>query len=258
MLSTDKMLYGDISSIVNSSVKYTPSAILEEGEWFFLENAKTQSYSEGIIDHDFESVDFDSLDRNDFDKIDFLFVIINENVYFQNVSKSRLITKKSIMLLGEDFEYRNDQKEIMINDLPDAIYAPSEDRLYFRRLESITGIFKGIDQIYKEATFGEVDTFLKNDFISVQEGYSVSNVKTANRKRIALATKTLNELNETDRKKIFIYISDYCPNLKTNNNAFEIGTEDEMKMLLFGIEQRFYTTPVGGEKRLANSVIPLK
>ena len=30
-----------------------------------------------------------------------------------------------------------------------------------------------------------------------------------------------------------------------------------MKKLLFGIEQRFYTTPVGGEKRIANSVIPL-
>ena len=30
-----------------------------------------------------------------------------------------------------------------------------------------------------------------------------------------------------------------------------------MKKLLFGIEQRFYTTPVGGEKRIANSVILL-
>ena len=32
---------------------------------------------------------------------------------------------------------------------------------------------------------------------------------------------------------------------------------NELKMLLYGIEQRFYTTPVGGEKRLANSVITL-
>ena len=31
----------------------------------------------------------------------------------------------------------------------------------------------------------------------------------------------------------------------------------DMKKLLFGIEQRFYTTPVGGEKRIANSVILL-
>ena len=35
-------------------------------------------------------------------------------------------------------------------------------------------------------------------------------------------------------------------------------SEDELKMVLFGIEQRFYTTPVGDEKRIANSVIPMK
>lgn len=39
--------------------------------------------------------------------------------------------------------------------------------------------------------------------------------------------------------------------------SFEVGSEDELKMLLYGIEQRFYTTVVGGEKRIANSVIPL-
>jgi hypothetical protein len=40
------------------------------------------------------------------------------------------------------------------------------------------------------------------------------------------------------------------------DTSFEVGTEDELKMLLYGIEQRFYTTIVGGEKRIANSVVP--
>ena len=111
--------------------------------------------------------------------------------------------------------------------------------------------------MYKEATDEEVDAFLKNDFISLQDNYCVSSVKTANRKRIALAKKTLDALSDSDRKKIFAYIGEYCPDLKTDKDAFKVGSEDEMKMLLFGIEQRFYTTQVGGEKRLANSVIPL-
>lgn len=51
-------------------------------------------------------------------------------------------------------------------------------------------------------------------------------------------------------------IGDYCPELKVAENSFEIGTEGDMKKLLFEIEQRFYTTPVGREKRIANSVIP--
>ena len=45
--------------------------------------------------------------------------------------------------------------------------------------------------------------------------------------------------------------------MKVSENSFEVGSENELKMLLYGIEQRFYTTPVGGEKRLANSVITL-
>ena len=36
---------------------------------------------------------------------------------------------------------------------------------------------------------------------------------------------------------------------------FAVNSEDELKLLLYGIEQRFYTTLVGGERRIANSVI---
>ncbi len=257
IVSTDETIYESVSTIVNSSVPYVAGATLEEGEWFYIENAKSQPYASGVLNHNFESVDFDSLDRKDFGKIDFLFTIVGEDIFFQNVSKSRLISKKSIVCFGENYEYKNNHQEIVINNLPDAIYDSSENRLYFRRLESITSIFKGIDQLYKEATDEEVDAFLKNDFISLQDNYCVSSVKTANRKRIALAKKTLDALSDSDRKKIFAYIGEYCPDLKTDKDAFKVGSEDEMKMLLFGIEQRFYTTQVGGEKRLANSVIPL-
>lgn len=257
MVSTDETIYGSVSTIINSSVLYSAGTALEEGEWFYVENAKSQPYTSGILDHNFASVDFDSLERKDFGKIDFLFINSGEDIFFQNVSKSRLISKRSIVCFGENYEYKNNQQEIVVNDIPDAIFVADENRLYFRRLEAITSIFKGIDQLYREATDEEVSAFLENEFISLQGDYSATNVKTANRKRIALAKKTLDSLSKGDREKIFTYIGEYCPDLKTDKNAFEVGSEDEMKLLLFGIEQRFYTTPVGGEKRLANSVIPL-
>lgn len=111
--------------------------------------------------------------------------------------------------------------------------------------------------LYREATQEETDSFLANDFICLKDNYSSSKVKTANRKRIALAAKTLSELGESDRRNIFTYIGVYCPDLKASESSFEVGSENELKMLLYGIEQRFYTTPVGNEKRLANSVIAL-
>lgn len=257
VLSTDEVIYRRMSLLINSCVPYAPSATLEEGEWFYVSEARSQGYTNELLNRQFESVDFDSLGMQDFGAIDFLFVDEYEGLYFQKVSKAKLIARKSVLCIGEGFQYKQDRKELVINDCPDAIYSRSEDRLYFRKLESITSIFKGIDQLFREATDEEVFDFLRNDFISLRADYDVPNVKTPNRKRIALAKNTLERLTEVDRGRIFSYIGEYCPDLSQENGTFEIGTEDELKMLLYGIEQRFYTTLVGGEKRLANSVIPL-
>ena len=174
------------------------------------------------------------------------------------MSKSKLVSKKKIGSFGEGFQYQSNCEEIIINDYPDAVYCKNTDTLYFKKLEPIVGIFKGIDELYREATDGETEEFLQNDFVVLRNEYDASKVKTANRKRIALAMKTLSALNTEEKRNIFQYIGEYCPDLRTENNAFLVGSEDELKMVLFGIEQRFYTTPVGDEKRIANSVIPMK
>ena len=40
-------------------------------------------------------------------------------------------------------------------------------------------------------------------------------------------------------------------------NSFIVKSNEDLSLVLYGIGQRFYTTPVGGEKRIANSVIKL-
>ena len=125
---------------------------------------------------------------------------------------------------------------MVINDSPDAVYCSETDILYFRKLEPIVGIFKGIADLYREATDVETEQFLQNDFITLKNEYGVSSVKTANRKRIALAVKTLSELSQDDRSNIFNYIGEYCPDLKTEDDTFSVGSEDDLKMVLYGIE----------------------
>ena len=257
MLSSEETIFPEFEPENTSTLPYTPGATLQDDDWFCITNAKEEEYSIDLFSETFTTVDLEMLTRSEFNKIDYLFVLDDRFIFFQNVSKSKLVSQKKIMHLGETFTYKTDCAEIVIKDLPDAIYDKNTGSLYFRRLESITSIFRGIDMLYREATQEETDSFLANDFISLKDDYSSSKVKTANRKRIALAVKTQSELDESDRKNIFKYIVDYCPDLKVSENAFEIGSENELKMLLYGIEQRFYTTPFGGEKRLANSVITL-
>lgn len=99
--------------------------------------------------------------------------------------------------------------------------------------------------------------FLNESFISLQEGFSSSDVKTANRKRIALAMDILSKFETREKESVFSYILEYYPESLTADGRFSIGSESDLKVLLYGIEQRYYTTPVGQEKRLANSVVKI-
>lgn len=257
MLSTNEEVFPSFSDMVATTTPYVPGALSEPDEWFQLSDVSHTNYTLDILSADFNTLDFDSLTRSEFSKIDFLFVVQEDTLLFQNVTRTKLATKKHIWDFGEGYQFQSECNEIVVNNQPDAIYCRDNDTLYFRRLESITSIFKGIDQIYKEATDEETTQFLQSSFIQLGEAYTAENVKTANRKKIALASKTIANLAPQDRDNIFTYIGDYCPSLKTPDDKFAVSSEDDLKLLLYGIEQRFYTTLVGNERRIANSVIPL-
>lgn len=257
MLSTDKMIYPKGTKLIETSTAYSAKTLLDEGEWYFIEEFSQTEFFIDILANRVDSVDFEEFSAEDFNKIAYIFVAEREEVFFQNVSKSRLVRRKCIVHMGEAFKYDEGSMSIALNEVPDAIYVKTEDKLYFRKLASVTGIFKGIDQLYREATESETERFLERDFITLKNDFSSEQVKTANRKRIALAEDTLSHLQKEEQEKIFTYIGDYCPGLKCANGSFEVGNENDLKLLLFGIEQRFYTTLVGNEKRIANSVIRL-
>ncbi len=256
MLSTNEEIFPSFEDMVTSVIPYAPGALSEPGEWFQLSDVSHADYALDIFSSDFNTLDFDSLAREEFSLIDFLFVKQGNTLLFQNITRAKLALKKHIWDFGEGYQFRSACNEIVINSLPDAIYCQNNDTLCFRRLESITSIFKGIDQIYREATDEETSQFLQSNFIRLGGTYTAENVKTANRKRIALASKTISNLAPQDKDNIFTYIGEYCPSLKTPDNKFAISDENELKLLLYGIEQRFYTTLVGNEQRIANSVIP--
>ncbi|MBY0499047.1 MAG: hypothetical protein K2P74_05495 [Nitrosomonas sp.] len=74
---------------------------------------------------------------------------------------------------------------------------------------------------------------------------------------MALAISTLAEMPDEDRNQMLLYIHSYCEEqlkFDAENNKLKIKSDQELKFLLYGIEQRFYTTLIGKEKRLANSV----
>ncbi len=242
-------------------VAYSPTHNLDDDCWFGIDNFSQKTYCLDILRTVFVSAEYDTLlSQDEAEKIDFIFSYQDEvgepAYYFQNITKSQLQYKRFIRL-GDNYTFNDNSRNITINSVPDAIYIPSSNILYFKRLSSISEIFDGIFELYREATQEETANFLDNDFVSLQDGFSAERVKQANRKRIAMAVDTIRRFDDAQRTAVFACIRDYYPDLMDEKGAFKVSTENDLKLLLYGIEQRFYTTPDGRERRIANSIITI-
>ena len=249
----------DLPTDLDNNLPYDPATILDDGEWFSINEFSIKPFHLQFLTDYQESVDYVVLENNELSCIDFLCTCQNTNeFYLQRVSKSQLLAKK-VITIGDQFAYKEDSKDIVIHDPSDAIYLRNIDTLYFKKLSAITGIFKGIDELFREATTAETEAFLSYDFIELRNNFCADLVKQANRKRIALAMTALNNFNELDREAVFNNVREYCPQLVAvaEDNTFKIESEDDLTLLLYGIDQRFYTTPDGKERRIANSIIRL-
>lgn len=243
---------------LDNPIEYDSDYKLEDDEWFAIADFSEKDYCIEFLTRRFISTDFNQIAREGYNNIDYLCAYQTGVYYFQKISTSQVIRKKYFAFSDAPTLVEN-EPIIVIDNYPDAIYVKNEDILYFKKLTAITGIFRGIDQLYQEATQEETEEFLENDFILLDNDYSADNVKKANRKRIAMAMATLQTFTPAQKQDIFTYIREYCEDLvfDENDENFTISGEEELKKLLYGIEQRYYTTRQGGERRLANSITPL-
>lgn len=255
VLSQEDRIYElpvDLTNIQNYNTNYK----LEGDEWFGITNFSETTYCIPLLNQEFNSAEHHQIGRTQYNLVKFFCSFQDDDDYcFQRFVFSNIINKKWISLSGEP-EIKIDQPILIIKSIPDAIYRKSTDTLYFKNLNDVKPIFPSIIELYREATDEETETFLNSEFITLNDGFEKSKVKTANRKRIAMAIETLANLQDEHKTQIHNYIREYCPDLEFSeeSNQFTISNEEHLKNLIFGIEQRFYTTLVGNEKRLANSI----
>lgn len=258
-LISDKELFENITFSSGSYVEYDPNHNLDEECWFKISNFSTKDYCLDILKSDFDSKEYQELSKTQFDKIKLILSIQNGIFYFQKVTPSLLIKKKKLLCFGEAAKLEENTGILVINSLPDAVYFKNEDVLIFKSLPLISSIFNGIDELYKEATKEEVSDFLNNEFIDL-ENFAEENVSKPNRRRIAMAMDVLKGLEENQKIEIISYINKYCSDklyYDSVKQKFTISSDEQLKNLLYGIDQRFYTTEINNEKRLANSIIKL-
>lgn len=258
-LISDEKLFSDIEFNGGLYVDYDSDHNLDEDHWFKIEEFSTKDFCLDILKLDFDSKEFDELDQSRFDKIKVILSVQSDNYYFQKTTSS-LFIKKKFIFLGDCAKLEKNSKLLLINSNPDAVYFKKEDVLIFRDLAVISNIFKGIDILYKEATDSEVKEFFENDFVIMKDDFTIDKISKPNRRRITKALDILRNLDDSKKESMISYINSYCSDklvFNTDKNYFEISTDEQLKNFLYGIDQRFYTTAVNEEKRLANSVIKI-
>ncbi|MGE6777083.1 hypothetical protein ACQKFL_05560 [Vreelandella titanicae] len=255
-LLSDCTLFDTITVDIDSCPDYDPDHNLDEDSWFKIKDFSQKNFCLQILKDSFDSKDYDDLKKGQFHRIAYIFSKQGNDFYFQKVTPSLFVSKKTIAF-GEAAELESNNNRLIVKSTPDAVYFSSLDVLIFRNLATISSIFTGIDTLFKEATHEEVEKFLGESFIELGGSYDVNKVTKPNRKRIALAVETLSKMSAQEQESLLSYVNDYCKDklkLDTKSGRFSISKDEELKLLLYGIEQRFYTTPVSNEKRLANSV----
>ena len=244
----------DLKSIEENSFVFDNLTNLGDYEWFRLENFSTKDFATEEIKKKTTGADYDLATQADAAGIEYIFELSDKLLFFQKVTRNAFIKKRSFITLGEGFEKKENISLFQINVYPDAIYDRTKDVLYFRKLFSITKIFNGINEIYRAATDTEVQSSLAEKAFSLADGFSAEKVKIPNRKKIALVQDIFSKMSKQEKKEMFDYIKDYYQNLSLNNGKAQISSEEDLKNILYGLEERFYTTLITKEKRIANSI----
>lgn len=271
MVLSGETVFDDMPDFSNARA-YDDDYKLCEGEWFVVENFSVKPYCLELLTNSFDATAYSNLAKQLYRSIVYVISVQedeNGNVIFifQNVTSSLLLSKQKFITFGhfgrdimgitnsDQARLVNNENILVLKKQPDCYYVKAEDKLYFRNLSSITSIFNGINELYNEATDGEVQMLFDMGMIELGTDFGVDKVKIPNRRKIKEALVKYNSFSDERKQLLPTYISKYCPTLfDENTQKFNINSEKELTELLNGMNQRYYTTEIDEEKRLANSV----
>ena len=253
---SDQQVYCDIPSFENNR-PYNDEVRLLENQWFVLANFSQKEYAPSLVKDEFNAAQWSQIDRANYGRIDYIVAVQDDGnqLIFQNITSSLIYKRQNWLSLDDQPSLLNKAHLLVIHDQADAYYQRNNDCLYFQRLSSITNIFPGINELYNEATDDEVDLVLSLPILNVVPDFTKDKVKTANRRKIREALDMYNQYNNQQKEQLPLYMQKYCPRLSFDSvsGRFDIIDEKTLTLLLNGLCQRYYTTEISQEKKVALS-----
>jgi hypothetical protein len=243
-----------LSSI--EAIDYSPSQKLDDDQWFQINSFSKKDYFIDQCSADFSSASLNQIVNDDYSDISCIIISQGSNKYFQRITPSLFVSKRTILDYSGKPKIVEHRKQIEIRDEPDAVYLVDNDTLYFKTIGKLKVIFPGIEVLHREATQDEVNAFIKNDFISLSTITNTS-IGPQNRKRIADIGVKYNALSDEKKDQLITYAKEKA-GVEVEGDSFVIKSETDLKNVLYAMDQRYYYADIYEENRVANSVRKVK
>lgn len=232
-----------------NKILYTPMYKLEENEWYYIENFSNNQYCIELLKKDISSSEYDTITKEELSNISYFCSIQNEKYYcFQSVKKSQRIQKK---WLSNQCKVETENL-ILIEELPEIIYDKEKDTLFFKSLSKADKIFKGMNELYREATEEEVEEFLSKNYIKVQDKFDKKSIGILERKKLAMTMDEYDKYAEDEKRKILQELKENFPEKIDEEGKFKINEIEDFKIILSVLREDAYKT-VTGKRKIANS-----
>ena len=241
----------DIDNV--NAVEFNSSYKLEDDEWFYIAEFSKRDFFIDLCKEDFSTASLGQIANNEYDAIQCIVIFQDDQKHFQRITPSCFVNRKTILDYSGQPKIVEHKKQLEVKPESDAIFTTATDTLYFRKIARIKTIFPEIEELAREATQSEVDQFLGHGAIELKEGYDTHSVGPHNRKRIADIGGKFLDLSPDKQQKLIDYSKDKA-GINFENRTFKIGSETDLKNLLYAMDQRYYYADIYEENRIANSV----
>lgn len=253
ILSQENKILNQLNTDNINAFESNPSYKLEDDEWFYIAGFSERNFFIDLCKENFSTASLGQMANNEYDEIQCIVIFQDGQKHFQRITPSRFVNRKMILDYSGEPKIVEHRKQLEVKLESDAIFITATDMLYFRQIAKIKTIFPGIEELAREATQPEVDNFLGHGTIELQEGYDANSVGSHNRKRIADIGNKYLILSPEKQQELVDYAKDKT-GINFENETFKIGSETDLKNLLYAMDQRYYYADIYEENRVANSV----
>ncbi len=258
----DQVSIGEYNEIkLDDAIPYDANNT-EAGQWFYVENSEVLECSYPMLNQSFDVVDLISITSNQFSGhgIDFIAYFDNERYYIQKITKGSFLKKKWLSLNGNVVKYSENDDVVYINPIPNCIYESKSHRVYFMDIAKAYSVFPFLKLDYKEATKHDIEQILQSDMIRIEGGFKADDVGLTNRKRIASILTKFNDYDKADKESLRKYIREKTGGelpFNEGDNKFVIVNDSQLRLFLYGVQQRFYQPPLENEVQVATATTKL-